>query len=185
MDTVPRHEQNGNPSDIEWLRCPSCNRNLPATSHYFDRNPAMPRYGLRGGHVDRKEFFKATWYPECKDCRREKYIARKKSVKQRYYGQLENRQNRRASSANGRARLRHITGTHTGQQLREQYERQKHKCYYCGEKVAWDECHIDHVIPISRGGSNDISNLVITCSVCNLEKHNKFPWEFSKGGKLL
>jgi 5-methylcytosine-specific restriction endonuclease McrA len=46
------------------------------------------------------------------------------------------------------------------------------KCYLCGEK---DSEHIDHVIPLSRGGSHSIGNLLGACSACNL----------SKGAKLL
>jgi hypothetical protein len=37
-------------------------------------------------------------------------------------------------------------------------------CYYCGEPAS---C-IDHIIPISYGGNNDIGNLVLSCSWCNL-----------------
>ncbi len=31
--------------------------------------------------------------------------------------------------------------------------------------------HIDHIIPVSKGGNNDYSNLQILCAKCNLEKH--------------
>lgn len=37
-------------------------------------------------------------------------------------------------------------------------------CYYCGEFAT---C-IDHIIPISYGGGNNIDNLVLSCSLCNL-----------------
>jgi hypothetical protein len=37
-------------------------------------------------------------------------------------------------------------------------------CYYCGEFAT---C-IDHIIPVSYGGGNDIENLVLSCSWCNL-----------------
>jgi len=42
---------------------------------------------------------------------------------------------------------------------------------------------IDHVIPISKGGRNSRGNLVIACVSCNLEKSDKFPYQFS--GRLL
>lgn len=84
-----------------------------------------------------------------------------------------------------RARLKNATGSHTPEQLLEQYTRQKGKCYYCQKKVAWGQHHIDHVVPLSRGGSNDISNLVATCPHCNLSKHDKLPHEFFQGGRLL
>lgn len=43
------------------------------------------------------------------------------------------------------------------------------KCAYCGELLS-GQYHIDHKLPVSRGGSNDIENLHITCARCNLRK---------------
>ena len=34
------------------------------------------------------------------------------------------------------------------------------------------DIHIDHISPLSRGGSNDTSNLQVTCRACNLRKSN-------------
>ena len=44
-------------------------------------------------------------------------------------------------------------------------------CYHC-KKVASDG-HCDHLIPLSRGGTDAISNLVWSCSQCNLSKGNR------------
>jgi hypothetical protein len=41
-------------------------------------------------------------------------------------------------------------------------------CRYCGRRVK--SFHLDHVVPVSMGGSNDTSNLVVACSPCNLRK---------------
>lgn len=84
-----------------------------------------------------------------------------------------------------RAFLRSARGSHTAEQIQEQYARQKGKCYYCQVKVPCSRYHVDHVIPLTRDGSNDIGNLVIACPSCNLSKHNKLPHEFLKGGRLL
>ena len=43
------------------------------------------------------------------------------------------------------------------------------KCAYCRNEV--DEVyHIDHIIPHSSGGSCDLNNLCLSCTVCNLRK---------------
>ena len=47
-------------------------------------------------------------------------------------------------------------------------------CWICGRAVAV-EPNIDHVIPLSRGGSNGMSNLKVACKKCNSIKGNKLP----------
>ena len=63
------------------------------------------------------------------------------------------------------------------------YEKQNGKCYYCETSIL-KECedgnapHIDHKIPISKGGSNSHENLCLTCRWCNASKNNKSEQEF-------
>lgn len=56
------------------------------------------------------------------------------------------------------------------------FERDDYTCRYCGARGGELEC--DHVMPISRGGSNDLTNLVTACSSCNRKKHAKTPEEW-------
>jgi hypothetical protein len=49
-------------------------------------------------------------------------------------------------------------------------------CFYCGEK----SMHIDHIVPISRGGNHSIGNIVQACAHCNLSKNAKFITEWKK-----
>ena len=44
-------------------------------------------------------------------------------------------------------------------------------CVYCGCEEG--PYHIDHIIPRSRGGDNDISNLALACATCNVSKRDK------------
>lgn len=44
-------------------------------------------------------------------------------------------------------------------------------CQYCGERGKRLEC--DHVVPVSRGGSNEHENLVTACFACNRSKRAK------------
>jgi predicted GTPase len=43
-------------------------------------------------------------------------------------------------------------------------------CYYCKNRVGKYSMTADHLIPLSRGGTNRIENLVISCKRCNNEK---------------
>lgn len=54
------------------------------------------------------------------------------------------------------------------------------ECFYCSCAVAIDQVHIEHKHPVSRGGSNKRSNLVLSCSRCNLRKGRKTHHEFIK-----
>lgn len=45
----------------------------------------------------------------------------------------------------------------------------KNSCFYCGQ----DSQHLDHVIPLTRGGRHSLGNLVASCAKCNISKNNK------------
>ncbi len=53
------------------------------------------------------------------------------------------------------------------------HERDNFKCIYCGKSSIEDgvKLHIDHVYPLSKGGSNHLYNLATCCEKCNLSKH--------------
>lgn len=44
-------------------------------------------------------------------------------------------------------------------------------CVYCG--VQPEKLTADHIVPLSKGGSNFIENIVPACKSCNSSKHNK------------
>lgn len=43
-------------------------------------------------------------------------------------------------------------------------------CQYCGSSAPDVVLHVDHKLPVSRGGGNDEGNLITACSSCNLGK---------------
>ncbi len=51
-------------------------------------------------------------------------------------------------------------------------------CKYCGKSGRRAEMEVDHVLPWAQGGSNDVSNLVISCRACNRSKGNQTPEMF-------
>jgi CRISPR/Cas system Type II protein with McrA/HNH and RuvC-like nuclease domain len=52
--------------------------------------------------------------------------------------------------------------------------RDGNKCGYCNSTR---NLTIDHIIPSSRGGKNEYSNLVCCCLACNTKKGNRTPEE--------
>jgi len=55
---------------------------------------------------------------------------------------------------------------------------QRYKCMYCGVRLTTDNLQIDHMYPVSRGGSNDDENLQALCRRCNIRKGNHTDEEF-------
>lgn len=48
------------------------------------------------------------------------------------------------------------------------------KCWYCGIQTnPFRDFTIDHVVPVSKGGSDDLANLVPCCRSCNSRKGNR------------
>jgi hypothetical protein len=45
-------------------------------------------------------------------------------------------------------------------------------CYLCGHKIAPIAMTVDHVVPLSKGGTDDTTNYKLTHSTCNLAKGN-------------
>lgn len=56
------------------------------------------------------------------------------------------------------------------------FERDGEICHYCGSTSGPFDC--DHVYPLSRGGTNDLSNLVASCFSCNRSKGAKLVSEW-------
>ncbi|MCJ7557681.1 MAG: HNH endonuclease [Gammaproteobacteria bacterium] len=51
-------------------------------------------------------------------------------------------------------------------------------CQYCGEETL--DGHVDHIIPLSRGGTDSIDNLLWSCAFCNISKGAKPLDEFAE-----
>lgn len=81
-----------------------------------------------------------------------------------------------------RARLLKAEGSHTKADIQLLLKSQKGKCWWCSKSVG-DRYHVDHRIPLTRGGSDAPENLCITCPECNIRKQNKLPQEWN--GRLL
>lgn len=55
---------------------------------------------------------------------------------------------------------------------------QRGRCRYCGRRMSNRYLQIDHKWPVSRNGGNEISNLQLLCTACNLRKGIQTDEEF-------
>lgn len=63
------------------------------------------------------------------------------------------------------------------------YEHYGHRCCYCGGRFPTSELNLEHVVPRSRGGRTDWTNVVTACVPCNVRKGDRLPEE--AGMRLL
>lgn len=74
------------------------------------------------------------------------------------------------------ARKHAAPGEYTADDVRRIYAEQDGMCAYCGIRIFMDipkDVHVDHVMPLSRGGANSADNLLLSCSTCNQSKNAK------------
>lgn len=58
-------------------------------------------------------------------------------------------------------------------------------CWYCGKELEKKQSTIEHIFPRSKGGSDDMDNIVLICKSCNCSKGNLdlLEWYFERVGK--
>lgn len=123
----------------------------------------------------------------CRECRRAAYKrwATRNPEKRIECSSRWNKDNpecRSAMAHKRRARLNGNGGSYTTQEWLELKSFYKNKCLSCGRtekqlKRTGLRLSPDHVVPLSRGGSNDISNIQPLChgkNGCNNKKHAKY-----------
>ena len=70
--------------------------------------------------------------------------------------------------------------------LRERLRREQGgKCVYCGVRVTLTFSHVDHVIPVAQGGTNDEWNLQLLCPKCNGRKGDRNDQEYRRRLRTL
>lgn len=102
---------------------------------------------------------------------------------------LANPEKRALAQRNRKAKKKGGIGTYTKDDESKMLFSQKGKCANCLCKLIHKgkhKYHIDHIIPLSKGGRNDKYNLQILCAPCNMKKSAQDPIEWAqKNGRLL
>jgi 5-methylcytosine-specific restriction protein A len=73
-------------------------------------------------------------------------------------------------------RLRTTQCWSKSEQLTTLLKNQKGKCGYCGKQMSSPT--VDHKIPVSRGGTDALDNLIAACKPCNSRKRDKTDQEY-------
>jgi len=84
----------------------------------------------------------------------------------------------RAAVRRRRARELNAEGEYTTEEFTALCEYMGWQCTYCGYKLTPETAHADHMIPLSRGGSDYLDNITPACKSCNSKKHDKTTEEY-------
>jgi len=86
----------------------------------------------------------------------------------------------RATSQNRRAKIKEAGGIFSAKDVISMFESQLGECTGCLGDLLMLDYHVDHIMPISKGGTNWPENLQLLCPTCNLQKSAKLPEEEEK-----
>lgn len=186
---------------IPFKTCNKCGMSYPATAKFFYCDNGAPdgffRWCKGCEKLRRRNYYLKNRKRELEK-NRQYYEAHRDEISERkaqYYQEnrrklieysrqwaKDNPEKLRKRTQRYRARTYGASGEHSGKDILLIGERQGWRCWYC-QSDCRANYHIEHRIPLSRGGSNDPGNLVVACPKCNLSKGNKLPHEWC--GRLL
>lgn len=93
---------------------------------------------------------------------------------------------RREKERRRRARKRNAEGSHTADEVLGLLARQKHRCANPACCVSLKAgYHVDHVVPLAKGGSDYIRNIALLCPPCNHRKQARDPIVWARLNGLL
>lgn len=150
----------------EEKACSKCATVYPCTTDWF-----APTKEGRGGLK-----------PECRDCVRDRAtewrsnrVLTEEQIESHRMRARLHAQFRRVKLRAGGHGIRHGVAN-----VRRLWQEQGGCCAYCKELLTI--YHIDHVIPIARGGEHVPTNWCLSCPSCNFRKHARTPEEWAADG---
>jgi 5-methylcytosine-specific restriction endonuclease McrA len=196
--------------DCSVKYCGGCKQTKPASD--FSKSATQckacysayhaARYKNDSAYAERKRAIKKAWYAKKQEYAKQysrdwnaKNIERKRKAGRAWYRAnaesvkatvrawcKDNPEHANALYRARRARQRNALGMHTAEDVLRLYELQQGKCACCRKQLN-KQYHVDHIIPLIKGGTNDVLNLQLLCISCNTSKSDRDPLEFmqSKG----
>lgn len=146
-----------------YIQKPSKKSIYSDDKYYLTKTPCIR------GHISKRHIINGT----CVACTREQW-KRVPKEKRQFYGERY----RSRKHGNG--------GSHTFADIVLLLSKQKNNCVNCLMSLEISGYHIDHIVSISKGGSDNICNIQLLCPTCNHRKSNKDPFDFAReNGRLL
>lgn len=132
-------------------QCKDCKKVYPLTREYFGQYKNK-----------RNEVVKINFRNSCRLCMAKNTAKHYKLHKDKLMKRLEKRKHLEENAE----------GNYTKNDIEKIRKNLQDKCFFCSKELLGFG-DIEHLTPISRGGSNNPDNLMLSCSKCNKEKTNK------------
>ena len=147
--------------------CKSCDNQLKA--NYYSKNKTKVKQNVaqwKEQNPQKVKKYAQKYFQNIKARDKDKRSAEFKNWR------LENPEKDKDRSHRRRARLRNAkTFSVTSKEIKLLLLK---PCFYCGNKSS----QIDHIVPLSRGGTHGIGNLIQACAPCNHSKKDKLIMEW-------
>lgn len=126
------------------------------------------------------------WYRNNREYFIDYYQDNKDRIRTRNRAWFQNNPQKRSSyEATRRAREQGALGEYTNHDIENLMHMQRAMCAECRKGINTGY-HVDHIMPLSKGGSNYPHNLQLLCPSCNCSKHAKDPVDWAQqNGRLL
>lgn len=149
-----------------------------ATNEHRARNLERIRAERRAKYAANPDFFR-------EDSKRRHHENIEKNRERCRRWNKQNPEKAQARTAVRRSRNLGAEGRYSAEDVSRIRVSQNDKCACCRARLG-GRGHVDHIIPLARGGSNWPSNIQLLCAHCNLSKHDKDPVEFMRSqGRLI
>ncbi len=151
-------------------------RLLTLASKYYKLHPSASLEAMaqwRKANMDKCRAYSAKWLKANPDKQRERAARCRKAKPEKYreYGAKwckENLDKRSNVAAQRRARKCGVNAEKVDRNV--VYDRDKGFCHICGVAVFHDNWHLDHIVPLSKGGEHSYKNVAVSHPFCNLSK---------------
>lgn len=97
----------------------------------------------------------------------------------------KNPDKRAAYQQNRSAKIKSVTGKISPDIRTKLLLLQRGICICCKKKLVNGSIHLDHIMPLTKGGKHADENLQLLCQLCNNQKYNKDPIEFMQSRGFL